>query len=163
MAPQSGIYFDGRPTDTHDAIQAQVYNVTWLGEIHPVAEGPTKRIAGVLMWLFHSLGLCCATVGESAMYIVGNLRFRHDFLTIIIAHHSQNLSPEIRILLQIQNTSVFSLGSMDYLLQPLFFKPGENIIYIVRYGEETLPVSLECVDSLEPCGPRSNLDFVHFI
>jgi hypothetical protein len=76
-------------TDAYDAVQAQAGNATWVGEILPVVEGPSKRIAEVLLWLFHSLGLCCATVGESAMYIGVKLRSHPDLLTIYIAHHQQ--------------------------------------------------------------------------
>jgi hypothetical protein len=73
------------------------------------------------------------------------------------------LPPEIRILLQMQHTPFFSLDCLDFLFQPLYSKHGDSILYIVRYGEKTAAVRTDCVDCLEPCGPRSNLDFVHFM
>jgi hypothetical protein len=164
MAPRSGLYFDGATslTDTHDIVQAQAGNATWVGEFLPVVEGLTKRIAEVLLWLFHSLGSCCAIVGESAMYIGGKLRSHPNFLPIYIAHHPQNLSTDIRILLQIGHTPAFSLDCLDFLFQHLYSTPGD-IFYIVRYGEETIAIRIDCVDSLETYGPRSNHDFVQFM
>jgi len=45
-------------TDTHDAIQAKAGNSTWLTEYLPIIEGPERKIAEVLLWLFTAMGLC---------------------------------------------------------------------------------------------------------
>jgi len=165
MAARSGLSFDASTqlTDTHDRLQTDTYNATWVGEIQTAVDCTQKRIAEVLLWLLHSLGVCCAIVGDSAMYIAGKSSSQPEFLSIYIAYCAQNLSSDISVLLQIQYTEAFSLGSLVFFLEPLFFKPGEKIVYIVRYGEQTLPVRLMGINSLEPCGPRSNLDFVHFM
>lgn len=85
--------------DTYEAIQARPHNATWPSEFQPVAEGPTKRIADVLLWLLHSRRVSCAVVGESAMNVAGKLISRPDFLTVYIAHHPQNLSRGLTLIL----------------------------------------------------------------
>ena len=35
------------------------------------------------------------------------------------------------------------------------------IYYTVRLGEVALAVRIKCVDCVNPCGPRSNLNFVY--
>ena len=54
MSAQSGQYFDGASTigDAHDALQASAFNATWHNEFFPVVDGPKKRIADVLLWMF---------------------------------------------------------------------------------------------------------------
>jgi hypothetical protein len=42
-------------------------NATWFKEFTTGIEGSDKRIADVLLQLFHSLALCCAIAGEFAM------------------------------------------------------------------------------------------------
>jgi len=69
-------------TDAHDKIQTVAENATWFNEFTPGIEGSDKRIADVQLRLFHSLALCCAIVGEFAMYIAGKLVSRHDSITM---------------------------------------------------------------------------------
>jgi len=57
-------------TDTHDTIQGLAGNVNWFNEYEPRGE---DRIAEVVLWLCHSMGLCCTIVGEYAMYRAGKL------------------------------------------------------------------------------------------
>ena len=37
------------------------------------------------------------------------------------------------------------------------------IFYTVRFRDVALAVSIKCVDYVNRCGPRSNLNFVHFL
>jgi len=83
-------------TDANDTIQDLAGNATWLCEYVPVGE---DRIAEVLLWLCHSVGLCCTIVGEYAMYRAGKLASRPNSLTLYIAS-PQTRSPEIDMLLQ---------------------------------------------------------------
>ena len=82
-------YFSGSTgfTDAHDEIQAAAGNATWFNEFSPSIEGSEKRIAEALLWVFHTLTLCCAIAGECAMYLAGKLVSRPDSITIYIACH----------------------------------------------------------------------------
>jgi hypothetical protein len=127
-------------TDTHDSIQKQAGNATWVNEFIPVVGGNDKHIAEVLLWLCYNIGLCCAIVGDFAMYLGGKLQSPPDLLTIYAAYSKHNLSQEISLLLQKQRTSAFSFGNMDFLLMEKFSIPGSNIFYTARYGDIIRPV-----------------------
>lgn len=45
-------------------------NAKWVNEFIPLVKDGGKRVAEALLWLCHNLGLCCAIVGEFAMYLV---------------------------------------------------------------------------------------------
>ena len=92
--------------DSHDTVQGILGNVTWFNEYVPKGE---DRIAEVILWLCHSMGLCCTIVGVYAMYRAGKLASRPKSLALYIAR-PQTWSPEIAVLLQEQTTSRFDLG-----------------------------------------------------
>ena len=73
------------------------------------------------------------------------------------------MSPEIAVLLQINHTPAFSLESLEFVFDPYYSRPGENIYYTVRHGDLTIAVRIVCVDCVLPCGPRSILNLVHFM
>jgi hypothetical protein len=149
-------------TDTHDAIQGQSGNATWVSEFKPVARGRRKLMAEALLRLCYNLGLCCAIVGDIAMYIAGKIALPPNLLTIYVAYRPQNLSPEIAILLQTQRTSAFSCGCVDLLLLEKYSRPGSKVFYTARCRNINTAVPFFCVHCLEHCGPESSLDFVHF-
>ena len=101
-------------------------------------------------------------MGDFAIYISGKLASPPELITIHFASPSQKSSNDIAILLQ-KKTAAFSYGSVDLLFMEKYSIPVSNIFYTVRYGDITAPVRFFCVDSLQPCGPCSNLDFVHFV
>jgi len=105
MAPQK---FGGSTsfTDAHDTVQGLAVNATWFSEYVPVGE---DRIAEVMLWLCHSVGLCCTIVGEYAMYRAGNLASRPDTLSLYIGS-PQTRSSEIAVLLQDQPSTNFAWG-----------------------------------------------------
>jgi len=72
MTSQNKQYFVGTASfiDAHDTRHTGDGNVTWLNEFSPSIEGSEKRIAEVLLQLFHTLGLCRAIAGEFALYKV---------------------------------------------------------------------------------------------
>ena len=74
MSAQNGGCFDGASTlvDAHEDLQILGGNATWFNQFSPVIEGPPKRIAEALLWLFYNLELCCTIVGDFAMYIEAN-------------------------------------------------------------------------------------------
>jgi len=55
-------------TDSYDTIQGIAGNGMWFNEYQPSGE---DRIAEVMLWLCHSMGLCRTIVGEYAMYREG--------------------------------------------------------------------------------------------
>ena len=65
MASHHTGYFNGsaNATDAHDTFQIVAANATLLNEFTPGIEGSDKRIADVLLRLFHSLVLYCAIAG----------------------------------------------------------------------------------------------------
>jgi len=71
-------------TDSHGTIQGIAGNVTWFNEFVPSGE---DRIAEVMLWLCHSMGLCCTIVDEYAMYRAGKLASHPDSLALYIASH----------------------------------------------------------------------------
>jgi len=105
MAPQN---FGGSTsfTDAHDTIQCLAGNATWLNEYVPVGE---DRIAEVMLWLCHSVGLCCTIAGEYTMYRAGKVLSRPDTLSLFIAT-PQTRSSEIDALLQDEPSENFAWG-----------------------------------------------------
>jgi len=104
MAPQN---FGGSTsfTDAQDTIQDLAGNAN-ANEYMPVGE---DRIAEVLLWLCHSVGLCCTIVSEYAMYRAGKLASRPNSLTLYIAS-PQTRSHDIDMLLQEQPSENFAWG-----------------------------------------------------
>ena len=148
-------------TDTHDSTQCRAGKATWVRVFKPVVKDGSKLMAEGLLWSCYNLGLCCAIVGDFAVYIVGKLASPPNLLSIYVAYPPQKLSTETAILVQKQRTSAFSYGSVDLLFMEKYSIPGSNIFYTARYGGKTAPVRFFCVDCLETCGPRSSLDFVN--
>jgi len=137
MASQNRQYFDGSTsiTDAHN-IHTEGGNIMWPNECSTNVEGSEKRIVEALLWLFHTLGLCCAIAGEFAMYISGKLVCRPGSISIYIACHPQNWSSDISVLLKIHRTSAFSLDSLDILFFPECSIPSKMLHYVIRYGVE---------------------------
>ena len=112
MASHHTGYFNGASDaiDVLDKLQHVAGNATWFNEFTPGIEGSDKRIAEVLLRLFHSFALCCTIAGEFAMYIAGKLVSRPDSITLYVAYHNQILYSDISSLLQLLRTLAFSLG-----------------------------------------------------
>ena len=129
MASQHNGFFKGATyaTEAHYKIQTVAGNSTWFNEFTPGIDGSDKRITDVLLWLFHSLALCCVIADEFAMYMAGKLVSRPYSITIHIAYHRQNFSSDISALLQFERTLAFSLGCLDFSLVPEFSIPGKII------------------------------------
>lgn len=165
MAAQNEGTFDGETSfvDAHDLLQTKAGNATWLNEFSPVIEGPKKHIAEVLLWMLHTLDLCCVIAGEYAMYLAGKLEAHPNLITIYIAHCPQKLSSDISVLLQLKHTTAFSFGTLDFIYNQEFSAPGKNIYYTVRCGLETSALRIVCVESAKVCGPRSNIDLTEFV
>jgi len=60
MASHHTSNFNGsaNATDARDTLQTVAGNATWFNEITPGIECSDKRVADVLLQLFHSLALC---------------------------------------------------------------------------------------------------------
>jgi len=116
MASQNGEYIDEESgfTDAHDVIQTKARNATWFCEFMPTIGGSDRHIAEVLLWLFNTLGICCAVAGEFATYIGGKLASHPDLITMYIAYDGQKCSSDISIILQLQRALSFSLESLDF-------------------------------------------------
>jgi len=115
--------------DSHVAIQGIAGNVMWFNGFVPSGE---DRIADVMVWLCHSMGLCYKIVDEYAMYTAGKVASRPDSLAVYIAS-PQTWSSEIAVLLQEQPSPTFSLGSVEFEFVPEWSMPGKLVLYIIRY------------------------------
>jgi len=126
-------------------------------------EGPERHIAEVLLWLFHSLWLCYAIFGEFVLYIGGKLVSQPDLIIIYIACHPQKWSSDISGLLQMQHTPAFSLESLDFLFFREYSITGKTILDAMRYGIEVTAHRIVCIESVNLCGPRSNVDLTQYM
>jgi hypothetical protein len=149
-------------TDSHDAVQKIAGSAIWFNEFLPKVARPNKLLAEALLCMLHTLGMCGVIVGQYAMYVAGVLPFHPGIITIYIPRHQQHRSPDVSIVLQFQHTLAFSFKSLDFLLLTDYTTP-DNIYYAVRFGAETVTVRFVLINSDNPCGPRSNLDLVHFM
>ena len=131
--------------------------------LHPVLRVYDKRIADVLLRLFHSLSLCCTIACEFAMYIAGKLVSRPNSITMYVAYHSQNLSSDISSLLQFERTLAFPIGCFDFSLVPERSIPGKILQYVIRYGVDVRALKIVCIQITQSCGPRSNMVFTCYI
>jgi hypothetical protein len=113
------------------------------------------------LWIIHSLDLCYAIVGDSALNIA--VKLRTPGISYPIAYHAQMLPILTRMFLQLQHTEDFSIGCVDFIPNHVKFIPGDLVVYTVKFAGQTLLLKLNCVNCLVPCGPQSNLDFVHFV
>jgi len=154
MAPQK---FGGSTsfTDAHDTIQGLAGNATWLNEYVPVEE---DRIAEVVLWLCHSVGLCCTIVGPYAMYRAGKLASRPNSITLYIAS-PQTRSPNFTCCCK--NRPQTLLGGVGFQLDPLRTVPGRSANYTIRHGGEEIILFISIISSEPPCGPRSNIDLTN--
>jgi len=66
-------------TDSHDALRGLLGNATWFSQYEPM---DLDRIAEVMLWLCHSMGLYCSIVGGYAMYRAGKLASRPKSLAL---------------------------------------------------------------------------------
>ena len=41
--------------------------------------------------------------------------------------------------------------------------PGRLMLYIIRYGGDEIILRLAFVNSVTPCGPRSNMDLTYYV
>jgi len=84
MACLRGVKFDRSTgfTDSHDAIQREVGNDMWFNEFVPCGE---DRIAEILIWVCHSVGVCCKITGQYAIYRGGKLASRPHSIALYIA------------------------------------------------------------------------------
>ena len=149
-------------TDSHDAVQKIAGSAIWFNGFVPQVSRPKKLLAEALLYMLNCLGMCGAIVGEYAMYIAGVLPFHPGVITVYIPRHQQNRSPDVSIALQFRRTLAFSFQSLDFLLLT-DYTTSDNIYYAVRFGVETVTVRFALINSHNRCGPRSNLDLVHFM
>jgi hypothetical protein len=94
--------------------------------------------------------------------MLGGLPFHPAVITAYIPRHQRNSSMDISIVLQFRRTLAFSFGSSDFLLLSDHTTP-DAIFYAVKFGVEVATVRFILIDSRKACGPRSNMDLVHFI
>ena len=126
-------------------------------------EGSCKCIAEVLLWLLFSLGLCCGIVDEFPAYMAGKIVSQPELLCIYIAYNTQMDSPDIDILLQKNSYRFFYFGQLDFQYEDRYSIPCDMIYYTLRFRDAALAIRIKCVGYVNPCGPRSNLNFIHFL
>ena len=66
------------------------------------------------------------------------------------------------MLLQEQPSPIFSLGGVEIEFVPEWSLPGKLVLYILRYGDDIIS-RIACIDSVNPCGPRTNMDLTYYV
>jgi len=107
--------------------------------------------------------LRCTIDGEYAIYTAGKVASRPDSLALYIASLLQTWSSEIAVLLEEQPSPTFSLGGVEFEFVPEWSITGKLVLYILRYGGDDIIHRIECIDSVKPCGPRSNIDLTYYV
>ena len=46
---------------------------------------------------------------------------------------------------------------------PTYSRPGSNVFYTVRFGNEITALRIAIVNSVKPCGPRPSINFTHYM
>ena len=132
-------------------------NVTWFNQFEPTVE---DRIAEVMLWLCHTMGLCCTVVGEYAMYRTGKLASRPKSLALYIAR-PLTWSPEFDLLMQENETPQFELGGVEFVIVSTWAMPGRSVSYRIRHDGEEIILKIAYVNCDIPCGPRDNIDLTY--
>ena len=120
-------------TDAQDTIQGLAGNASWFNEYVPSGE---ERIAEVMLWLRHSMGLCCT--------IAGKLASRPDSLAVYVAS-PQTWSSEIAVLLEDQPSPTFAFGCVGIELAPQLTVPCRALRDTIRHGGEEIILSISII------------------
>jgi hypothetical protein len=165
MAPHAGVTFDGATflTDTHDIVQARAGASIWIPEFSPAVLRSLRILVQRVLWLLHDHGLCCAIAGEFPAYLAGKIVTQPELLRVYVAYNAQTESPDIDVMLQKNRTNSFIYTDVKYKYEHSFSTPCNTICYTARFKEVCLAVKIKCVDSTVQCGPRSSLNFLHFL
>jgi hypothetical protein len=113
--------------------------------------------------------MCWHVAGEYATYMAGVFPDSYD-VAIYVAYPLLINSDIVNTILCITNRAIedvdvqFSICDFHFelLTSPVLY-PGQYLVYTVRWGDVAKLIKLHCIDSVYPCGPRSNLDFVTYI
>jgi hypothetical protein len=54
--------------DVHDNVQAKVGLTMLFIKFTPIVKSPKRDTADALLWTLHEFSICCAVVGEFAMF-----------------------------------------------------------------------------------------------
>jgi len=93
----------------------------------------------------------------------GKLACRPDSHALYFARHPQTWSSEIAVLLHVQPTPTFSMGSVEFEFVPEWFIPGKLLHHVIRYGGQEIVLRIAWIDSVNPSSPRSNMDLTYHI
>jgi len=144
-------------TDRHETIQDLLGNDTWFNQYEPRGE---DCIAEDVLWLCHTIGLCCTVVGEYAMYRAGKLASRPKSMALYIAR-PETWSPEFNLLMKETGTPRFKLGGVEFVSVPSWAMPGRSVSYRIRHDGDEIILKISYVNCDIPCGPRANLDLTY--
>jgi hypothetical protein len=147
-------------TDSRDTLQRNVGNALWLNEFpRPVRCNGIDKIKLLLLALYHQF-ICCHISGSFAAYTAGVLTsFKAAVLYIALQEGHELLDIIFQKYPLIEN---FYLN--DFYFQLLDYNPDSDIfVYRVSADDFNISLIIIGVDTVSPCGPRSNVDFVHFI
>jgi len=144
-------------TDSHETTEVLLGNDTWFNQYEPRGE---DRIAEVVLWLCHTMGLCCTVVGQYAMYRAGKLATRPKSMALYIAR-PQTWSPEFNMLMQETGTLQFELGGVEFVSVTSWAMPGRSVFYRIRHDGDKIILKISYVNCDIPWGPRANLDLTY--
>jgi len=55
------------------------------------------------------------------------------------------------------------IGGVEFVTVPLWSMPGRSVTYSIRHGGDEIILKVAYVNSVIPCGPRSNIDLTYNI
>jgi len=157
--PLNGKGFDGSTAllrmDRH--LRQIAGNVTRFPEFLPRSV-PIREILEVLLNILYKHRLCCQLSGSFVTYIT-QLFNKHGSICLYIAKHD---APLLNILFQGGGSAEFIdlEGFHLELVRPDYV--WDTVKYTLTYGEFSARLNVIGIDSV-PCGPESNVDFVHFV
>jgi len=143
--------------DSHETVQDLLGNETWFNQFEPRGE---DRIAEVMLWLCHTMGICCTVVGEYAIYRAGKLASRPKSMALYIAR-LQTWSPEFDLLMQENETPQFVMGGVEFVSVTSWEMPGRSESYRIRHDGDEIILKISYVNCYIPCGPRAKLDLTY--
>jgi len=110
------------------------------------------------MLSLYQYNVCCFLIGTFVLFTSGNVD-SFDGMTLFIAMID---NPLLYFMFQ-------EIRFPDFMMDDFTFRPVHSdrrhdlFHYLVSSKDFSMPVTVIGIDTSKPCGPLSNIDFVHFV
>jgi hypothetical protein len=158
-----GRWFDGSSSHLtgHRRLQTIAGNGLWIPTFEPRAF-PERGAILLLLWALHRHHLCCFLTGTFTMYTAGILHSYASATVFVVLTNALILDlifqrgPHPPQEFIIQGFKFVFEGAEDDDLDIYFYR-------VTRGAKFSMQISFFGIDSSTPCGPSSNLNFMHFV